>query len=78
MVTTEPETLQAAHDDASRRRPKSDANPSVWLAFHLANARMYRAVAGVDRWHHHEATYWAGYEERKADEFSAQLQEKRL
>ncbi|MEQ0561723.1 AMED_5909 family protein [Amycolatopsis sp. NEAU-NG30] len=32
-----------------------------------------KAVADVDRGHHHEALYWAGYEERKAGEISAEL-----
>ncbi|WP_439098553.1 AMED_5909 family protein [Amycolatopsis vastitatis] len=31
------------------RRPPNDANPSVWLAFRLGNARLYKAVADVDR-----------------------------
>ena len=70
---TEPQTLRAAHDMASGRRPARDASPSAWLAFHRSNERMYRAVADVDRGHHHEALYWAGYESRKAGEASAQL-----
>ena len=35
---------------------------------------MYEAVADVDRGHHHEALYWAGYEERQAGEVSAEIQ----
>lgn len=46
------------------------ASRSEWAAFHLANAAMYRAVADLDRWHHHEALYWADYEERQAAQFS--------
>ncbi|MFI5607566.1 AMED_5909 family protein [Amycolatopsis sp. NPDC051903] len=70
----EPQTLRAAHDAVSERRPVPTANLLTWLAFHQSNARMYRAVADVDRWHHHEAMYWVGYEERKAGEMSARLQ----
>lgn len=71
---TEPKTLRDAHEVVMDRRPSKDANPSVWLAFRLGNARLYKAVADVDRGHHHEALYWAGYEERKAGEISAELQ----
>jgi hypothetical protein len=35
---------------------------------------LYKAIADVDRGHHHEALYWAGYEERQAGEISAELQ----
>ncbi|MBE8520109.1 hypothetical protein ILP97_21855 [Amycolatopsis sp. H6(2020)] len=70
----EPKTLQDAHEVVMDRRPPKDANPSVWLAFRLGNARLYKAVADVDRGHHHEALYWAGYEERKAGEISTELQ----
>ncbi|WIX82573.1 AMED_5909 family protein [Amycolatopsis carbonis] len=71
---TEPQTLRAAHDTASGRRPAPDANLSAWLAFHQSNARMYRTVADVDRGHHHEALYWVGYETRKAGEVSARIE----
>jgi len=70
----EPKTLRDAHEVVMDRRPPNDANPSVWLAFRLRNARLYKAVADVDRGHHHEALYWSGYEERKAGEISANLQ----
>ncbi|ATY14180.1 hypothetical protein CU254_29980 [Amycolatopsis sp. AA4] len=65
----EPATLHAAHASAITRRPTSGATRSAWAAFHLANARIYRTVADHDRWHHHEALYWAGYEERQAARF---------
>ncbi|WP_167384895.1 AMED_5909 family protein [Amycolatopsis tolypomycina] len=70
----EPRTLREAHEVVMDRRPPNDANSSVWLAFRLGNARLYKAIADVDRGHHHEALYWAGYEERKAGEISAELQ----
>ncbi|WP_396135349.1 AMED_5909 family protein [Amycolatopsis sp. A133] len=70
----EPKTLRDAHEVVMDRRPPNDANPSVWLAFRLGNARLYKAVADIDRGHHHEALYWASYEERKAGEISVELQ----
>jgi hypothetical protein len=70
----EPKTLREAHEVVMDRRPPNNANPSVWLAFRLGNARLYKAIADVDRGHHHEALYWAGYEERQAGEISAELQ----
>jgi hypothetical protein len=65
---TEPKTLRDAHEVVMERRPARSASPSVWLAFRLGNARLYTAIAEVDRGHHHEALYWAGYEERQAAE----------
>ncbi|MFJ1760564.1 AMED_5909 family protein [Amycolatopsis sp. NPDC088138] len=64
----EPKTLRDAHEVVMDRRPPRSASPSVWLAFRLGNARLYKAIADVDRGHHHEALYWAGYEERQASE----------
>lgn len=74
MRRVEPKTLREAHEVVMERRPPKDANPSAWLAFRLGNARLYKAVADIDRSHHHEALYWAGHEERKADEISTELQ----
>ncbi|RSM40698.1 hypothetical protein DMA12_26075 [Amycolatopsis balhimycina DSM 5908] len=74
MPIRELKTLQEAHDVVLERRPPKNADPSDWLAFRLGNARLYKAIADVDRGHHHEALYWAGYEERKAGEVSAELQ----
>ncbi|WP_033293875.1 AMED_5909 family protein [Amycolatopsis jejuensis] len=72
MAKGEPKTLLDAHEVVLDRRPTSGANPSAWRAFRLGNARLYKAVADLDRTHHHEALYWAGYEERRAGEISAQ------
>ena len=72
--SAEPRTLRDAHEFAMDRRPAPDANPSVWLAFRQANARMYEKVADVDWGHHHEALYWADYERRQAGEVSSQIQ----
>lgn len=74
VAKVEPKTLREAHEVVMERRPANGANSSVWLAFRLGNARLYKAIADVDRGHHHEALYWAGYEERKAGEISANLQ----
>lgn len=74
MSKGEPKTLRDAHEVVMERRPANGANPSVWLAFRLGNAGLYKAIADVDRGHHHEALYWSGYEERKAREISAELQ----
>ncbi len=70
----EPRTLGDAHEIAMDLRPAPKANPSAWLAFRQANARMYETVADVDRGHHHEALYWADFERRKAAEVSAAIQ----
>jgi hypothetical protein len=76
VAKAEPKTLWDAHEVVMECRPPKDANPSVWLAFRLGNARLYKTIADVDRGHHHEALYWAGYEERQAGEISAELQAK--
>ncbi|MGW7537541.1 AMED_5909 family protein [Amycolatopsis sp. NPDC054798] len=72
---TEPATLEDAHNAARSRRPASNAARSEWVAFHLTNAGMYRTVADYDRWHHHEALYWADYEERQAARLSSPSEE---
>ncbi|AIG78937.1 Hypothetical protein AJAP_30575 [Amycolatopsis japonica] len=73
LMKTEPQTLRDAHTDAASRRPRPEADASEWLTFHRANARMYREVSEVDRWHHHELRYWVGFEERKAEELAARI-----
>ncbi|RSN56398.1 hypothetical protein DMH01_31970 [Amycolatopsis sp. WAC 04182] len=72
-MKNEPQTLRDAHADAIARRPRLEADMSEWLRFHRANARMYREVSEVDRWHHHELRYWVGFEERKAEEMAARI-----
>ncbi|WP_410567674.1 AMED_5909 family protein [Amycolatopsis sp. cmx-4-61] len=62
-----PRTLQEAHEDAYARMPGRDAPVSAWVAFRRANARMYRAVADLDRGHHHEALYWSDRERREVE-----------
>ncbi|WP_233573995.1 AMED_5909 family protein [Amycolatopsis panacis] len=68
---TDPTTLREAHDSAMKRRPAADAGTATWLTFHRENARMYRAVADTDRWHHHEATYWANREDAEAERLAS-------
>ncbi|OOC02043.1 AMED_5909 family protein [Amycolatopsis azurea] len=72
-MENEPQTLRDAHSVATARRPRPGAEVSEWLRFHQANARMYREVSEVDRWHHHELKYWVGFEERKAEELAARM-----
>lgn len=62
-----PRTLQEAHEDSYARMPGRDAPVSAWVAFRRANARMYRAVADLDRGHHHEALYWSDRERREVE-----------
>lgn len=69
-----PQTLRDAHAVASSSRPLPGSNLATWLKWHKSNARMYREVSDVDRWHHHELRYWVGYEEDKAEEIAAQIQ----
>ncbi|MEU4248684.1 AMED_5909 family protein [Amycolatopsis sp. NPDC026612] len=62
-----PRTLQEAHESSYARMPERDAPVSAWVAFRRANARMYQAVADLDRGHHHEALYWADRERREVE-----------
>ncbi len=62
-----PRTLQEAHENSYARMPGRDAPVSAWVAFRRANARMYRAVADLDRGHHHEALYWSDRERREVE-----------
>ena len=63
-----PLRLMQAHEQLSRERPASDAEPEKWLAYYRRSAQVYATVAEVDRGHHHEALYWSSREERKARE----------
>ncbi|MBE1576262.1 AMED_5909 family protein [Amycolatopsis roodepoortensis] len=69
-----PQTLKDAHAVAASTRPLPGANQATWLKWHKTNARMYREVSDIDRWHHHELRYWVNYEENKAEELAAQIQ----
>lgn len=67
-------TLRDAHDLIGRIRPGSDAPASEWLAFRRRAGQIYRAVADIDRYHHHEAMYWVEHESEAASELAAQIQ----
>jgi hypothetical protein len=64
--TVVPATLAEAHEVLWRERPKRDAEPLVWVAFHRHSAEVYARVAKVDLQHRYEATQWAGIEIRRA------------
>ncbi|MGY6656669.1 AMED_5909 family protein [Amycolatopsis sp. TRM77291] len=69
----EPQTLKDAHDVAAATRPLPGASLSTWLKWRQANAKMYRAVSDVDRFHHHEIRYWVAHEDGKAEELAARI-----
>lgn len=73
MVTGPPGTLTEAHELVAKLRPALSAPPGSWLEFRLRAARIYADVADVDRFHHHEASYWAASERKKADAIRAEL-----
>jgi hypothetical protein len=66
-------TLREAHEVLTKVMPSPDAKPVVWREFYLRSAEVYRRVAEVDRFHHHEALYWANREQEKADQIAAEL-----
>jgi hypothetical protein len=66
-------TLKEAHEAVQRLRPKQNAPLSEWLVFRQTSAALYTQVADVDRFHHHEAQYWAQREQDTADEIAAQI-----
>jgi hypothetical protein len=66
-------TLKDAHEVVQRLRPKSNAPLSEWLAFRRASVALYTQVADVDRFHHHEALYWAQREQETADTIATQI-----
>jgi hypothetical protein len=68
-----PVELRQAHVVLSRERPAVEAKPEVWLDYYRRSAAVYAEVAEIDRWHHHEALYWAAREKRKAREIEDQL-----
>jgi hypothetical protein len=69
----QPSTLAEAHDLLWRRRPKRDADPSEWVAFHRQSAEVYSETAKVDLQYRREATRWAGVEIRRAREIEDEL-----
>jgi hypothetical protein len=72
-LDTMPKTLAAAHDALGEIRPASNAPLSTWRAFRQLGARVYAEVADIDRFHHHEALYWAGIERDQAEQTGRQM-----
>lgn len=72
-MTKSPRTLAEAHDLLLTIMPAHDAPMGKWLEFRLRAAQLYTSVADIDRFHHHEATYWAAFEQRKADAIRRQM-----
>ncbi|PWW62135.1 AMED_5909 family protein [Actinokineospora spheciospongiae] len=66
-------TLQQAHAYLGPRRPVESAPALERVAFFRESARIYAAVAEIDRFHHHEALYWATREREHAQAAQAQL-----
>jgi len=62
----QPVTLMQVHELMLKERPRKGAPRSEWLAHYRRGAGLYEEVADIDRGHHHEAMYWAGWERRKA------------
>ncbi|WP_372508780.1 AMED_5909 family protein [Amycolatopsis iheyensis] len=73
-----PRTLREAHDNSWLRMPSRNAPVSVWVEFRRANVRMYKAVADIDRGHHHEALYWLNRERAEVDTLMAKPEWKSL
>lgn len=63
----EARTLMQAHEALSALIPPEDASTTVWRTFYQRSAEVYARIAEIDRGHHHEALYWAGREQRKAE-----------
>jgi hypothetical protein len=69
----QPSTLAEAHDVVWQQRPKRDADPLEWVAFHRSSAEVYSRTAKIDLRHRYEATQCAGIEIRRAREIEHQL-----
>lgn len=63
-------TLADAREAVFVLRPERDADLSIWVEFHRANAAMYERVAERDHRHHWEALYWVGYEMRQVEKLT--------
>ncbi|MFL6124966.1 AMED_5909 family protein [Actinophytocola sp.] len=72
-VDQTPSTLQEAHELLWRARPRADADPQEWAAFHRHSATVYATTAKVDLRHRYEATQCAGLEMRKARDIEHRL-----
>jgi hypothetical protein len=68
-----PTTLRAAHEVMVACRPAPDAPLEAWLAYHQDGQNLYNEVADADRFHHHEALYWANREKESAEKIASRL-----
>lgn len=69
----QPSTLAEAHEVLWQQRPKRDADPLEWVAFHRRSAEVYSRTARIDLRHQHEATQCAGIEIRRARDIEHRL-----
>jgi hypothetical protein len=69
-----PRTLKEAHEALARLRPAQDASLGAWLKFREAGVSLYKRMADIDRFHHHEALYWVEREQEEADQIKARIQ----
>ncbi|MBP2340166.1 hypothetical protein JOF41_006344 [Saccharothrix coeruleofusca] len=60
-------TLKDAHEVLTKLMPSPHSAPAVLREYYLRSAQVYAHVAEVDRWHHHEALYWANRERLKGE-----------
>lgn len=72
-VDQTPSTLEEAHEVLRQARPRTDADPLEWVAFHRHSAKVYSATAQIDLAHRYEATQCAGLEIRKARDIEHRL-----
>lgn len=72
-VDQTPSILDEAHDALRRVRPRKDADPLEWMAFHRHNATVYSSTAEIDSRHRYEALQCVGLEIRKAREIEHRL-----
>lgn len=75
--TEKPTTLAIAHRVLAAAEPPKGAPRSDWVTYYRRSARVYEEVADIDRGHHHEALYWVGRMQRKADEVQRQIEDSR-
>ena len=66
-------TLREAHEYLGARRPVDSTPVQERVEFFRQSARIYAAVAETDRFHHHEALYWAAREREHGDAAQREL-----
>ncbi|HEU5470269.1 MAG TPA: AMED_5909 family protein [Actinophytocola sp.] len=72
-LTSTPNTLAEAHEALMKIRPARQASLTAWRNYRLLAARVYAEMADVDRFHHHEALYWAQLEREEADTIARKM-----